>query len=385
MADILDYSRLYRLPFSKNDNFNGWIEITTACNLRCPGCYRGCAQPEHQGRQKEVAEVEQEILTLQRIRNCSMISISGGEPLLHPDLLRIVSFVKAHKMTPVLFTNGVLLDDTRLSALRLAGLVGAVIRVDSLQNPPAMSSEAGLNEVRARCAELCAHAGIFLVLTACIDHSNMSQAKTILMWAQANSDRVGQLIFILKRPLMGAEKAPRQDPPEFVSGHAFVSALARDVPELSFAAYLGSQAENQTAKWLQAFRFILSGNVLGCADKGFVEMLQTLHHLKTGTYLGMREKKKNFLNLPQIFGLALFNRSLRVALRRFVGQALRRPLTLMGRVAVQGITVVIPPHFVNGKRDLCDACPDAMLYRGELVPSCALSEIERFGHMSERE
>jgi len=31
----------YRLPWSSKDNPNGWIEPTTFCQLKCPGCYRG--------------------------------------------------------------------------------------------------------------------------------------------------------------------------------------------------------------------------------------------------------------------------------------------------------------------------------------------------------
>jgi pyruvate-formate lyase-activating enzyme len=385
MADTLDYSRLYRLPFSKNDNFNGWIEITTACNLSCPGCYRGCDRQDHPGRQKSVEEIEQEIRTLQRIRNCSMISISGGEPLLHPDLLRIVAFIKANNMTPVLFTNGVLLDEARLISLRQAGLVGAVIRVDSLQNPQAETTEAGLHDVRARFVERCAKAGVFLVLTTCVDRTNLDQVGDVISWAQARNDGVGQLLFILKRPLMAVDKAPRTAPPALVSGDEFVSVLSRAVPGLAFAAYLGSQAENQKAKWLQAFRFLLNGTCLGYADKGFVELLQSFHHLTTGRYLGMKEKPQNALNLARLLVLACFNRSLRPVLRTFAGHILRRPWTLAARVAVQGITVVVPPYFVDGKRDLCDSCPDAMLVRGELAPSCALAEIERFGHLSEQE
>ncbi len=32
-----EITTLYRLPFTKNDNPNGWVEITTDCNLKCPG------------------------------------------------------------------------------------------------------------------------------------------------------------------------------------------------------------------------------------------------------------------------------------------------------------------------------------------------------------
>jgi hypothetical protein len=38
MENILDHTKMYRLPYTKNDNPKGWIEITTHCNKQCPGC-----------------------------------------------------------------------------------------------------------------------------------------------------------------------------------------------------------------------------------------------------------------------------------------------------------------------------------------------------------
>jgi pyruvate-formate lyase-activating enzyme len=385
MNGLLDYSQLYRLPFSKNDNFNGWIEITTACNRRCPGCYRGCDRPEHHGEARDVREIEREILTLKDIRNCSMISISGGEPLLHPDIVRIVAFVKAHRMSPVLFTNGVLLDAAMLEMLRHAGLTGAAVRIDSLQDTGVAKTEGELNAVRARYAGMCGEAGVFLILTTCVDRSNLAQIKDVIDWAQVHSDQVGQLIFILKRHLMLDPDAGPPHDATLVFMDDLLAALSRETPDLKFAAYLGSEAENRRAKWLQAFRFILAGKNLGYADQGFVEILQVTHHAKTGTYVGIREKRKNFVSLPQVFGLAVVNRSLRRVFGAFCGEAARRPKKLFARAAVQSITVVAPPHFVAGKRDLCAACPDAILYEGRLVPSCGLEEIRRFGKLRELE
>jgi organic radical activating enzyme len=385
MSDGLDYSQLYRLPFSKNDNFNGWIEVTTACNQRCPGCYRGCDRPEHRGETRDIREIERDILELKDLRNCSMISISGGEPLLHPDIVRIVAFVKAHGMSPVLFTNGALLDRAMLVTLREAGLTGVAVRVDSLQSPDDAKTEAELNTRRARFAGLCGEAGVFLILTTCVDQSNLVQVSDVLSWAQTHSAHVGQLIFILKRHLMLDADAGRPDNTTLVFMDEFLTVLTRQAPELRFAAYLGSEKQARQAKWLQAFRFILNGKILGHADKGFVETLQMTHHARTGSYVGIREKTKNSLSFPMILGLALVNRSLRKVFTAFCMEAARRPAKLFAKAAVQSITVIAPPHFVEGKRDLCDACPDAILHEGRLVPSCGLEEIKRFGKLRELE
>ena len=44
IENSLDTNQMYRLPWSKEDNPSGWIEVTTFCQLKCPGCYRGLAE-----------------------------------------------------------------------------------------------------------------------------------------------------------------------------------------------------------------------------------------------------------------------------------------------------------------------------------------------------
>jgi hypothetical protein len=46
---------------------------------------------------------------------------------------------------------------------------------------------------------------------------------------------------------------------------------------------------------------------------------------------------------------------------------------------------IIPPGFVNGMRDECDGCPDAMLFEGQLVPSCGLEEYKLYGKPLEKQ
>ena len=81
--------------------------------------------------------------------------------------------------------------------------------------------------------------------------------------------------------------------------------------------------------------------------------------------------------------LGLLNRSVAKMARNFLIRALAKPWLFFGRASHQAVTVVCPPHFVHGRRDLCDACPDAILYEGELVPSCGLEEIRAFGKLYE--
>ena len=67
-------------------------------------------------------EIKEGITLFKNWRNCDNISISGGEPLLHPDIEEIVEFVEKHRMKPILLTNAVLLKKDKLRDLKNAGL-----------------------------------------------------------------------------------------------------------------------------------------------------------------------------------------------------------------------------------------------------------------------
>jgi MoaA/NifB/PqqE/SkfB family radical SAM enzyme len=62
----------------------------------------------------------------------TIITISGGEPLLHPDLDLIIGRVRAHRMIAGMITNGYLLTAERVKRLNRAGLEHLQISIDNV-------------------------------------------------------------------------------------------------------------------------------------------------------------------------------------------------------------------------------------------------------------
>ncbi|HET7207070.1 MAG TPA: radical SAM protein [Terriglobales bacterium] len=62
----------------------------------------------------------------------SVITISGGEPLLHPDLDAIIARIRHHGMIAGLITNGYLLTGERIQRLNRAGLEWLQISIDNV-------------------------------------------------------------------------------------------------------------------------------------------------------------------------------------------------------------------------------------------------------------
>ncbi len=83
------------------------LEPLEACNLRCAGCGR---VREYQGVMDRRLSVE-EALKAAEIAGAPVVSLSGGEPLLHPQLPEIVRGLIEQKRWVYLCTNGLLLRE----------------------------------------------------------------------------------------------------------------------------------------------------------------------------------------------------------------------------------------------------------------------------------
>ena len=70
----------------------------------------------------------------------SVITISGGEPLLHPDLDQLIAHIRRHGMIAGMITNGYLLTAERVKRLNQAGLDHLQISIDNVM-PDAVSKK----------------------------------------------------------------------------------------------------------------------------------------------------------------------------------------------------------------------------------------------------
>ena len=105
------------------------------CNLACAYCneYDDHSKPVPletvRGRLDHLAEL-----------GTTIITISGGEPLLHPDLDAIIRHIRKHGMIAGMITNGYLLTAERIKRLNRAGLEHLQISIDNVM-PDAVSKK----------------------------------------------------------------------------------------------------------------------------------------------------------------------------------------------------------------------------------------------------
>ncbi|HZP16924.1 MAG TPA: radical SAM protein [Terriglobales bacterium] len=98
------------------------------CNLACKYCneYDAVSQP---------VPLETMFARIDHLAGLgtTIICISGGEPLLHPQLDDIIRRVRSHGILAGLITNGYLLTADRIKALNRAGLEHLQISIDNVQ------------------------------------------------------------------------------------------------------------------------------------------------------------------------------------------------------------------------------------------------------------
>jgi MoaA/NifB/PqqE/SkfB family radical SAM enzyme len=127
------------------------------------------------------------------LRKTDTIFITGGEPLLHPDLEAIVKMVKSYRIKPVLMTNGNRLNDDRVKTLKEAGLFGFIIHVDRGQERPGWKDkpEKALNNLRQEYADMIYKAGGMICgFNTTILPETLHELPDIVEWTVSNIDRV---------------------------------------------------------------------------------------------------------------------------------------------------------------------------------------------------
>ena len=97
------------------------------CNLACTYCneFDDVSDPV------PIEEMERRIDELGRL-GTSVITISGGEPLLHPELDRVVARIRKTGAIAGMITNGYLLTPERIHRLNRAGLDHMQISIDNV-------------------------------------------------------------------------------------------------------------------------------------------------------------------------------------------------------------------------------------------------------------
>lgn len=121
------------------------IVPTRRCNLAC----RYCNEYDRTSPPVPLARLERWLDKLHDLHT-SFVTCSGGEPLLHPEIARIIDGIRERGMMAGIITNGYLLTPERIAALNHAGLDYLQISIDNIEPDGTSSKSLRLLDRRLR-------------------------------------------------------------------------------------------------------------------------------------------------------------------------------------------------------------------------------------------
>lgn len=143
------------------------------CNLACSYCneFDGISKP---------VPIEMMLRRIDRLAELgtTVITISGGEPLLHPELDEIIRRIRRHGAIATLITNGYLLSPDRVQRLNRAGLDHLQISIDNVQ--PDDSSMKSLKVLDRKLRWLAEHAAFQVNINSVIGTSERPEDAAIV-------------------------------------------------------------------------------------------------------------------------------------------------------------------------------------------------------------
>lgn len=111
-----------------------YIDITNSCNFKCPVCFASSEKNEN----NSFITIDDLKNRLERIKakKLKKVTIFGGEPTIHPQILEILALIKSMRLKTILITNGFRLGKERDFAYKIkkAGVHEIQIQFDTFNS-----------------------------------------------------------------------------------------------------------------------------------------------------------------------------------------------------------------------------------------------------------
>ena len=158
-------------------------ELTNACNLKCVHC-RAC--PVEQ-RSPDELSAEEALALVDRIAAYSnpVLVLSGGEPLVRPDVLDIAAYGASKGLKPALATNGTLVTPEVAAGIRDSGIRRVSVSIDgaTAERHDAFRRVAGAFDSAWRGVENIKAAGVPFQINTTVAGHNLDELPEILRLA----------------------------------------------------------------------------------------------------------------------------------------------------------------------------------------------------------
>lgn len=169
---------------------------TKACNLKCEHCYRDAGGKDRD----ELSPAEgKELLSEIAKAGFKIVILSGGEPLLRPDIYDLIRHAASLGMRPVLGTNGTLFTPQIIENLKAAGCARAGISLDSTDKKvhDAFRKMDGAWEATVNAMKLCAKMDFDFQVHTTVTKRNDKNVLAITDFVQARGAKAHHIFFLV--------------------------------------------------------------------------------------------------------------------------------------------------------------------------------------------
>ncbi|MBI2370479.1 MAG: radical SAM protein, partial [Deltaproteobacteria bacterium] len=174
--------------------------ITRRCNLHCAHCYLDAAFREgRRGDELDTGECLRVIDQITAVNPNTLLILTGGEPLLRPDLFTITGYAAGHGLMPVIGTNGTLLTGGLARKMRQHGVRGVGLSLHSLRPEAhdAFTRVPGSWAHAVRGAAVLRDIGLDFIIQACCASWNHDEIPALVEFAYKLGAKVFNLYFLV--------------------------------------------------------------------------------------------------------------------------------------------------------------------------------------------
>jgi radical SAM protein with 4Fe4S-binding SPASM domain len=158
--------------------------VTRECNMKCSHCYINATEKKlaNELSTQEGKELMDQICQVSK----PLLILSGGEPLLRPDIYELIKYGTSKGLKMGLGSNGSLIDNNVAAKLKTAGIATVSISLDS--NIPSQHDEfrgvAGAWEKAVNACKILRKNNILVQVNTTLTHENYNQIDDIMSLAE---------------------------------------------------------------------------------------------------------------------------------------------------------------------------------------------------------
>lgn len=201
-----------------------WLELTSACNLRCSHCFLDGAPSRSKISFPDVERIVEELAKLGVLR----LTLTGGEALLHPEIAEILALVNSHKLGVRLFSSGSL-PQSRYAVLAEHNVDTLFLSVDGLEkHNDELRGEKTFRAFEANLAFLARQPSIRnITISTTLDRINIAEMPDMIRLAADYGVRTFLLRPMMLYPGMNAlESIAPHDKAAFLAGLHEIESLS---------------------------------------------------------------------------------------------------------------------------------------------------------------